>query len=263
MKNLHTSWINIFINPLKIVLLRSVLIHFMATKKKQPIVDHDILEEGNEKLSHAFTDAEYYFEQYKNIILGALAVIAIVIGGWWAYSNLIKGPKENKAANAILYAQKYFEEDSINLALKGDGMHLGFEAIVKQYSGTAAGNRANFSAGVASLKLGKYTDALKYLQAFSTDDALLNARKYGCMGDAYAEQNQMDKAIENYKKAADAADNDITAPTYLYRAALALEQKSNKKEALELYKKLNNAYPNAQEAMAAKINIAKLEAQAL
>ncbi len=160
-------------------------------------------------------------------------------------------------------AQKYFEMDSMSQALKGDGVHLGFEAIAKQYSGTAAGNRAAFGAGVANLKLGKFAEAIKYLEDFSTDDAVLNARKFGCIGDAYAEQNQMDKAIENYKKAADAADNDVTAPTYLYRAALALEQKGNKKDALELYKKLNNGYPNSQEANAAEINIAKLEAQAL
>lgn len=231
-------------------------------KNKSNHTEHDILEEGNEKLTHAFTDAEYYFEQYKNVILGVIAVLAIGIGGWWAYNNLIKGPKESKAKDAIVYAQRYFDMDSMNLALKGDGAHLGFEAIAKQFSGTAAANRANFGAGVASLKLGKYADALKYLETFSTDDAVLNARKYGCIGDAYAEQNQMDKAIENYKKAADAADNDLTAPAYLYRAALALEQKGNKKDALELFKKLNTNYPNSQEGMASEISIAKLEAQA-
>ena len=83
------------------------------------------------------------------------------------------------------------------------------------------------------------------------------------MADAYAEQNQMDKAIENYKKAADAADNELTAPTYLYRAALALELKGSKKDALELYKKLNKNYPNSQEGMAAEISVAKLEAETL
>lgn len=232
---------------------------FMA-KKKAPL-ENDFLEVENEKLTHAFTDAEYYFEKYKNIILGAIAVIAVVIGGWWAYNNLIKGPKENKAKDAIFFAQRYFEQDSMNLALKGDGVHLGFEAIAKQYSGTAAGNRAEFGAGVANLQLGKYADAVKYLEKFSTDDAILNARKYGCLGDAYAEQNQMDKAIENYKKAADAADSDLTTPTYLFRAALALEQKGNKKDALELYKKLNTNYPNSQEGAAAEIYVAKLEAQ--
>lgn len=230
-------------------------------KKKTSANQADILDESNEKIGQLFNDAEFYFEQYKNVILGGLIVIFLGIGGWWGYRNFIQVPKESKAKDAIVYAQKYFEIDSMQIALKGDGMHLGFEAIARQFSGTAAGNRANFGAGVCNLKLGKYADAVSYLEHFDTPDPLLKARKFGCLGDAYAEQNQMDKAIENYKKAAEAVDNDVVTPTYLYRAALALEQKGNKKDALELYKKVYNNYPNSQEGMAAQIYIAKLEAQ--
>ena len=239
-------------------------------KNKSKGTEHDILEDGNAKLTGIFSNAEYFFEQYRNIILGAIAVVVLAIGGWWAYANMVKGPKETKAKDAIIYAQKYFEVDSMSLALKGDGTHLGFEAVAKQYSGTAAGNRAAFGAGVAFQEiedqiklLGKFAEAVKYLESFKTEDPLLNSRKFGCMADAYAEQNQMDKAIENYKKAADAADNELTAPTYLYRAALALELKGSKKDALELYKKLNKNYPNSQEGMAAEISVAKLEAETL
>lgn len=232
-------------------------------KKNTTASSHDILDDSNEKMTQIFESAEYFFEQYKNIIIGVLIAIVALIAGWWSYNNLIKKPKEQKAATAILDAQNYFEMDSLNFALKGDGAHLGFEAIAKQYSGTAAGNRARFCAGICNLKLGKYPEAIKYLEDFNAGDALLTARKFGCIADAFAEQNQMDKAIENYKKAADAADNEITTPTYLYRAALALEQKGNKKEALELYKKVNNNYPASQEGMASEIYIAKLEAQTL
>ena len=233
------------------------------TKKKAKQNQPDILEEGTEKLSNLVTNAEFFFEQYRNIILGVLAILVVGIGGWLGYSNFVKGPKEKKAKDAIIYAQKYFESDSLNAALKGDGLHLGFEAIAKQYDGTAEGNRANFCAGICNLKLGKYAEAVKYLDAFNTPDPVLSARKYGCLGDAYAEQNQMDKAIENYRKAADAADNELTAPLYLYRAALVLEQKGNKKDALELYKKITTDYPNTQEGMASQMYVAKLEAQTL
>ncbi|MFN8284090.1 MAG: tetratricopeptide repeat protein [Chitinophagales bacterium] len=230
-------------------------------KNKTQTSQHDILDDGNEKINQLFESAEYFFEQYKNIIIGALVGLVLLVAGFWAYKNLVKKPKEQKAMAAILDAQNYFEMDSLNYALKGDGAHLGFEAIAKQYSGTPAGNRANFGAGVCNLKLGKYPEAVKYLEEFDAPEGLLAARKFGCIADAYAEQNQMDKAIENYKKAADAADNELTAPTYLYRAALALEQKGNKKEALELYKKVNKDYPNSQEGMASEIYIAKLETQ--
>lgn len=232
-------------------------------KNKNKSVEPDILEEGNAKLSDVFNNAEYYFEQYKNIILGVVAAIVLVIGGIWGYKNLVKGPKESKVQDAIVYAQKYFEIDSMALALNGDGQHLGFEAIAKQYDGTPAGNRANFGAGVASLKLGKYAEAVKFLDKFSTEDPILEARKYGCLGDAYAEQNQMDKAIENYKKAAEKADNELTAPTYLFRAALALAQKGKNDDALKLFKQVNDNYPATQEGAAAEMYIAKMEAKPL
>ena len=63
-------------------------------------------------VSIGVNNAEYFFEKYRNIIIGALGVLAILIGGWWAYNNLVKGPKETKAKDAIIYAQKYFEMDS-------------------------------------------------------------------------------------------------------------------------------------------------------
>ncbi len=236
----------------------------MNMSKKNPIsAQPDVLEEGNEKLTETMNNLEYYFEKYKNIILAILAITLISIGGWWGYTNFIKGPKETKAKDAIIYAQRYFEIDSLNAALKGDGLHLGFEAIAKQFSGTAGGNRAAFCAGVCNLKLGNYTAAIKYLEDFNTSDAILQARKFGCLGDAYAEQNKMDNAIENYTKASEATDNELVTPLYLFRAALANEKKGNKKEALELYKKLNTDYPSSQEGMAAELYIAKLEAQTL
>ncbi|MFM2282670.1 MAG: hypothetical protein RL222_174 [Bacteroidota bacterium] len=232
-------------------------------KKPTSGKQHDILDEGNEKIHEVYNNAEYVFEKYKNVILGGVAAIAIAAGGWWGYNNLVKGPKEEKAKDAIVYAQRYFEMDSLSAALNGDGKHLGFEAIAKQYGNTAAGNRAHFGAGVCQLKMGNFAAAIKHLQEFSTEDGVLTARKFGCIGDAYSEQKQMDKAIDNYIKAGEATDNELTTPTYLYRAALALEQSGKKKEALELYKKINNAYPNSQEGLAAEMYIAKLEAEAL
>jgi tetratricopeptide (TPR) repeat protein len=218
-------------------------------------------EVGNEKLKELVDDAEYFFERYRNVIFGVLVGLIVVIGGYLGYKNLVQLPKEKKAKDAIFSAQEIFTADSFQVALKGTGAKLGFEAIAKTYSGTAAGNTANFYAGICNLKLGKYQDAINYLNKFDGNDKLLEARKYGCMGDAYSELGQMDKAIENYKKAGDVVDNELTTPVYWYRAALALELKGNKKEALELYKKVYSLYPNTQEGTAAETVIAKLEQQ--
>jgi hypothetical protein len=56
----------------------------------------------------------------------------------------------------MFQAVRYFESDSLNLALNGDGNNLGFLQIVEDYSGTKAGNLANYYAGVIYLKQGNF-----------------------------------------------------------------------------------------------------------
>ena len=65
-------------------------------KNKNKQVESDILEEGNAQLTNAFNNYEYYFEQYKNVIIGGIVAIVLIAGGFWAYKNLIKSPKESK-----------------------------------------------------------------------------------------------------------------------------------------------------------------------
>ena len=225
----------------------------MAKKQKES--------QAVQKMNDFFDNIDLFIEQYRNIIIGVFATFVIVFGGLYAYKNFIKAPKEAKAKDAIFMAQYLFAKDSFQLALKGSGNIQGFEKIAKEYSGTVTGNTAKFYAGICNLNLKQYADAVKYLEDFSTNDPLVNARKYGCLGDAYAEQNKMDKALDNYKKAYE-TDNELTAPTYMYRAALALELSNKKKDALSLYEKLNKTYPNSQEGQAAELAIGKLEQEA-
>jgi hypothetical protein len=44
-----------------------------------------------------------------------------------------------------------------------------------EYSGTDAGNLANYYAGIAYLNTGKYTEAIDYLSKFKSDDIVLSA----------------------------------------------------------------------------------------
>ncbi|MCB9075930.1 MAG: tetratricopeptide repeat protein [Chitinophagales bacterium] len=213
-----------------------------------------------QKVNDFMDNIDLFIEQYKNIIIGVIVGLVLLFGGLYAYKHFIKAPKEAKAKDAIFNAQYLFAKDSFQLALNGSGNIQGFKKIADEYGSTAAGNTAKFYAGVCNLNLKKYAEAVKYLEDFSTKDPLGNARKYGCLGDAYAEQKKMDEAINNYKKAY-AYDNEVTAPTYMYRAALALELSDKKNEALELYKKLNTTYPNSQEGQAAELSIGKLEQQ--
>lgn len=95
-----------------------------------------------------------------NVILGLIVVIGIYFG----YNKFISEPKATEAANQIFGAQNYFEKDSFNLALNGDGNVLGFIEIADKYSSTPSGNLANLYAGLSYLYTNEYDNAIKYLK---------------------------------------------------------------------------------------------------
>ena len=69
--------------------------------------------------------------------------------------------------------------------------------------------------------------------------------KFGAMGDAHSELNEMDEAMSHYRKAANAAQNDYLAAYYLRKLAELQEYQGNAEGALETYQKIKSDYPNA------------------
>ena len=57
-----------------------------------------------------------------------------------------------------------------------------FLKVADEFSGTAAGNLANAYAGVCYAQLGKYEEAVKYLNKFSADDQLVSPALLGNNG---------------------------------------------------------------------------------
>src|SRR5262245_57261472 len=98
--------------------------------------------------------AKDFWSRFGRTILIACSAIIVLGGGYLAYKYLVKEPKEQKAADASFRAEEFFAQDSIQLALHGDGQYLGFEKIASQYSGTKAGELAKFYAGALNLKAG-------------------------------------------------------------------------------------------------------------
>jgi predicted negative regulator of RcsB-dependent stress response len=189
--------------------------------------------------------AKDFWTRYSRAILIACGAIILVIGGWLGYKYFVKAPKEAKANEAVWKAQQFFELDSMQKALKGDGGVAGFEKVISQYGGTAAGNLANFYAGEAAYKTGDYNKAVKYLKDFSTDAKQVQARAYKVLGDAYANLGKNAEALDNYKKAAHEFEkDDFNSSEYLFFAAFFADRVMNdKKQAIELYKELRKKYP--------------------
>lgn len=206
---------------------------------------------------------EAFFMKYKKAILIAVAAIIVVIAGVFLYISQISGPREEKASTALSKGQTYFNNEMFEQAVKGDGAgFVGFAKLADEYSGTKAGNLANLYAGLCYANLGKWAEAQKSLDAFSTEgDQMISPASQAALGDAYAHLNQLDKAVDAFKKAADMADskaeddtNNSLSPIFLIKAGEVLESQGKKDEALKIYQDIKKKYVNSMLVQSAEID---------
>lgn len=225
----------------------------MAKKEE----NKDLLE-NPEVLQEKLVDVESWFERNPKIVIGVIAGLLIVAGGFFGYRYYI-GTQDATAQSEMFQAVRYFEADSLNLALNGDGNNLGFLQIIEDYSGTDAANLANFYAGAIYLKQGKYPLAIFHLEDFSASDMLVQARAYSLMGDAYMEQKDFENAARYYDKAASHKPNKEFTPIYLMKAALAYEKLNQSDKAIKAYQTIIDQYWESTELQNARKFKAKLE----
>lgn len=187
--------------------------------------------------------AKGFWESFSKPIIYIAAAIIVIIGGYFGYKYLYAAPQEEKAADALWHAQQYFEEDSVKLALVGDGQFPGFEKVAKTYSGTKAGNLANFYAGICHLKLKDFNKAVSYLKDFSTDAKEIQAIAYSRLADAYSELNKNEEAIAFYAKAGrHYPEQESLSSENLFRAALKSEIIGKNEDAIKYYKEIKENF---------------------
>ena len=213
--------------------------------------------ESPEALADKITSVQPFFEKNKTAILGIcgaiVAAVALFFGYTW-YTNT--QDEEGQAALSPLVYQ--MESDSLDAALKGKAGKATLLTVADDFGSSAAGNLANFYAGVALLKQSKYDEAIDKLKSFSSSDLLVQARAYSLIGDAYSEKGNTEEAISAYKKAADYKPNQFFTPIYLLKLGVAQEKAKQYKEAVESYNTITEKYPLSAEFGSAK----KYKAQA-
>lgn len=200
-------------------------------------------------VDEALSASESFLFKYKNVLIGIVAAIVVIVLGTFGYRHFISEPNEQKASEALFKGEAYFGNDQYEIALKGDSLgYKGFLKIADEFSSTDAGNLANAYAGLCYAQLGKYEEALKYLDKFSADDYMVSPAILGTMGNCYAELGQLDKAAATLLKAADKADSQSLSPLYLLQAGQILEKQGKNAEAVEAYTKIKNKYGNSMQA---------------
>jgi|TARA_B110000967_G_C18853795_1_gene546017 tetratricopeptide (TPR) repeat protein len=207
----------------------------------------------------------WVIKNQKNIFI----VLGVIVAGMLllqAFKQFVSTPNETAAANELAFPKKYFEQansaavakDSLySLGLEGGDGKYGFLDIADQYGSTDAGNLANYYAGITYLNMKKYPEAIEYLGKFSSDDEVLGAVAKGAIGDAFADLNQQEDALEYYEKAANLRNNSFSTPLFLFKAANTALDLGKSDKALKMFEEIKKSYPKSEEAKNIDIYINK------
>ena len=211
-------------------------------------------------VQEVYSKTEDFIEKNKKVLSIVILGAIVIIGGYFGYKKLIIAPMEFEAQADMFMAEKYFEQDSLQKAINGDGLNYGFVDIVDEYSGTKAANLAHYYLGICYRNTGEYEYAIDELKSFSSSDVMISTVALGAIGDSYMELNDIDEAISYYEKAVTNGDNNLTSPIYLFKAGLAYEDKQDFANAETKYNSIKENYPDSREAQTIDKYIARVEA---
>ena len=211
--------------------------------KKVDIKDQN----GAQVVEETISAQEAFFAKYKKAIVSGVIAVVVIIAGIIVYNTYVAAPRADKASTILAKGQQLFGEEQYEKALNGDKANFpGLLSIANEYGSTEAGNLANLYAGLCYANLGKWNEAAQYLEKFdSCDDLMISPAAQGALGNAYAHLNQLDKAVDNLKKAAEKADNNSLSPIFLIQAGEILESQGKAEEALKLYEQVKEKYFNS------------------
>lgn len=193
--------------------------------------------------------SEAFIIKNKNIIIGVILAICVVIAGVILYKKYYSEPRENKAQVALIPSERYFENDLYQEALAGDSLSIGFLKIIDQYKGTDAANLAKAYAGICYAQTGEYEKAISYLDGFKGGDAMVGPAMKGTIGNCYAQLGKMDKAISYLEKAAKEANDNTLSPIYLLQAGQLLIKQGDYSKALNDFETIKKQYARSYQAL--------------
>jgi tetratricopeptide (TPR) repeat protein len=226
----------------------------MAEKNKTVETENEAIVTETETVKKDF------LTHYSKPLIYGLSALVLLVGGWYGYKKLVSEPKELKAAEAIFPAENLFDKmttagfgkDSVTILLNGgvlDGTKVtGLLNVIKDFGGTASGNRACYLVGATYLQTKEFDKAVKYLNDFSANGAYqTDIKKNIMLGHANAELKKTDEALSAYKKAAsiNTKDEALTADALSIAASYAATL-GKSKDAIELYQNLKDNYPSFQ-----------------
>lgn len=223
------------------------------------MADNHNQQENNaiENLNSSLTSAGEHIANNKKILYwvgGIVLICAVFVGSYfWIYRN----PGLNNSWNAYGNVEQ--------LAMGNDTIRAKeYAKVADKYGHFDAGKVAALAAAESFYSIGKYDDAVKYLDKFKTSDDVLAAQAKLLLGDCYVNLKKYQPAIEAYNACIrKAAGNPQIAPVALWKEANVFNAQKNWQKALDCYKQIKQDYPqfNLGNGMQIDAYIARTEAR--
>ena len=102
---------------------------------------------------------------------------------------------------------------------------------------------------------GNYDEAIKHLEAYNGEDQIIAPQMKHALGNCYSHKNNYEKAISLLLEAAEEANNPAVTPYCWFDVAAMYVEQGKKAEAVELYAKIKQEYPNTPVAEQAEIKL--------
>lgn len=193
-------------------------------------------ENAIDKLNANLSSAPEKIMRNRNLIIwcaGGVAAIACLV---LLYIFFVRTPGLNKAMEA-------YNQVEITAAGNDSIAAAEYAKVADKYSNNP-GKLAALSAAESYYNIGKYKEAVKYLESFKSDDKVLDANAKVLLGDCYVNLKQYDKALGSYNKAISEADNnEQIVPRVLLKEANIYNAQKKYQDALNCYERIQKEYP--------------------
>jgi tetratricopeptide (TPR) repeat protein len=209
-----------------------------------------------------YSRSELFLEKNKTAVTVAVVAVLVIVGGLLGYKKFIAEPRAKEAQDMIWKAQYYFEIDSLNLALNGDGNFYGFTQVADEFGSTSTGNLAKFYIAVINHQQGNYDVALQYYKEANLGDDVLRVMAVGNQGDVLVDMGKPEEATAQFMKAADMVKSDFTTPMFLMKAGIVYQQQNDWKSAAKCFDRIAVDFPASPDAVTARKYAARAKGKA-
>lgn len=172
----------------------------------------------------------------KTIVTWSLVVVALVVLAL-AYVYFFRTPSMQKHNDSIGSAD-------LQLALSNDSVALQQYMDIADNGSYEPANRAALESAIILYREGKYEEALKYADKYSTRDEIIGAGALSLKGDCLVNLDRLQDAVSAYKDAIRTSNNNPAyTPYFIMKLARVYREQGNFNEEVKQLEEIKANYP--------------------